>query len=482
MCYAVPNVPLRTPNSRPARHILGRDAPARMNDPAGSSDPRAVSAPPKAPLLERISWALYDFANTIFSMNIVTLYFAVWIVTERGSSNTALSIAISLSSVVVLLAAPWVGAVSDASGRRKPWVVGFTLVCVAATAALAGVATAPLPSRLSCAVLLAVFAIANTAYQLALPPYNAMLPELVPPSDRGRLSGIGTAAGYVGSFAGVLLVAPFVTGGLGLAPGGRQASFLPTAALFLLFSLPLFLFCRDHFPRRAAEKKPIRIAGLARELVASFREAGRFPGLRRFVVASYFYQDGLGTAISFMALYAVTVLGLPTGGEIRLFVTLTIPAIVGAYLAGVACDRLGPRRTLRIVLTGWIAGLAVIAGAPGLTGFWIGGFVVGLCFGGIWSAERPLLLTLVPRPEAGRFFGLLSLSARAAAIVGPLVWAAIVDGLSRPLGTRTAYRLAVASLAAFMGVALWLLRRVPDRAVTPEGDFNRMRPADDSES
>jgi UMF1 family MFS transporter len=430
-----------------------------LPDSADASPTRVLSA---APLSERVSWALYDFANTIFSMNIATLYFAVWIVTDRGASNTSYSIAISLSSLAVLVGAPWIGAASDASGRRKPWVVGFTLVCVAATASLAWLARAAMAPGASLALLLAVFALANTAYQLALPPYNAMMSELVPARDHGRLSGLGTAVGYVGSIAGVLMVAPFVTGARGFAPGGRAASFLPTAALFLLFSLPLFLFCRDHFPRTAAQRRPVRLARLASELAASFREAGRYPGLRRFVVASYFYQDGLGTAISFMALYAVTVLGLPVGGEVRLFVTLTIPAIVGAYLAGVACDRFGPRRTLVIVLMGWIAGLAIIAAAPALSGFWAGGFVIGLCFGGIWSAERPLLLALVPSGEAGRFFGLLSLSARAAAIVGPLVWAAIVDGLSRPLGNRAAYRIAVASLALFMLIALGLLRGVPE--------------------
>src|ERR1700687_2011456 len=89
-----------------------------------------------APRAEIASWVLYDFANTIFSMNIVTLYFAVWIVTERGASNTAYSVATSLSSLLVLLAAPAVGALSDASRRRKPWVVGLTLVSVAATVGL----------------------------------------------------------------------------------------------------------------------------------------------------------------------------------------------------------------------------------------------------------------------------------------------------------------------------------------------------------
>jgi MFS transporter, UMF1 family len=414
---------------------------------------------------ERWSWALYDFANTIFSMNIVTLYFSVWIVAERGASNTAYSVATSLSSAAVLFAAPWIGAVSDASGRRKPWVVGLTLVCVAATLLLAPLGRMLLPQAVSLGILLAAFALANTAYQLALPPYNAMLSDLAPPAERGRLSGLGTAVGYAGSIAGVLLVAPFVTGAGGLVPaGGRQAAFAPTAVLFLLFSLPLFFFCRDHRPRPRAGRPSVRLSDLAVELVRAFRSARRHRGLVRFVVASYFYQDALGTAIAFMALYAVSVLGLPPGGEVRLFVTLTIPAIVGAELAGRASDRFGPRRTLLAVLGGWIVGLAVIALSTSLKGFWAGGGLVGLCFGGIWSAERPLLLRLVPEGEGGRFFGLLALSARAAAIVGPLVWAAIVDGLSGPLGSASAYRLAVASLAAMMLVALLLLRGVPDRA------------------
>jgi UMF1 family MFS transporter len=414
-----------------------------------------------APARERWSWALYDFANTIFSMNIVTLYFAVWIVTERGASATAYSLATSLSSAVVLVLAPWIGAVSDASRRRKPWVVALTLVCVAATLALTPLSSAVLPPATGILALLAAFAVANIAYQLALPPYNAMLAELVPAADHGRMSGFGTALGYVGSITGVLLVAPFVAGGLGIPAGGRQAAFVPTAALFLLFALPLFFFCHDRLalPRNARPRVPWR--AIAGELVAAFREARRRPGLLRFVVASYFYQDALGTAIAFMALYAVTVLGLPAGGEIRLFVTLTIPAIVGAWLAGRACDRWGPRRALQGVLVLWIAGLAAVALAPTLSSFWVGGFLVGFAFGGIWAAERPLLLTLVPASEAGRFFGLMALSARAAAIAGPLLWAAIVAGLSAPLGTHAAYRIAVASLAVMMAVALFLLRGVP---------------------
>jgi UMF1 family MFS transporter len=417
-----------------------------------------VAAP--APAREIWSWALYDFANTIFSMNIVTLYFAVWIVTERGASNTAYSIATSLSSVLVLVGAPAIGVSSDASRRRKPWVVGLTLVSVAATAALLPLSGLTLSPAAGIGVLLLAFVLANTAYQLAIPPYNAMLPELAPAASLGRLSGFGTALGYAGSIAGVLSVAPFVAGGLGIPAGGRQAAFLPTAVLFLLWSLPLFVFCKDHLARRG-ERPPTRFGAAFRELSRALADTKHHPGLLRFVVASWFYQDALGTAVSFMALYAVSVLGLPPGGETRLFVILTVPAMLGAYVFGVAADRFGPKRALVFVLWGWLAGLVAVASAPTLTAFWAAGGLVGFVFGGIWATERPLLLKLVPDAEAGRYFGLLSLSARAAAIVGPLVWAFVVDYAFRPFGPHVAYRAAVASLALFMAAALRLLRGVP---------------------
>ncbi|HEV8230742.1 MAG TPA: MFS transporter, partial [Thermoanaerobaculia bacterium] len=279
----------------------------------------------RASLLERISWALYDFSNTIFSMNIATLYFPIWIVTERGGSATTWSLATSASSAVVLFAAPYFGARSDVSRRRKPWVVTLTLVCVVATALLAAIASAPLAPETAILLLLATFVAADVAYQLALPFYNAMMPELVPEAEHGRLSGLGTALGYVGSIAGVLLVAPFVSGRWRIGgPAGRPAAFLPTAALFLFFSLPLFLFCHDHVPRTRSERPRVRFREIAAKIAEAFRETRKYPGLRRFLFASYLYQDALGTAIAFMAIYAVKVLGLARGEEIRLFVTLTV--------------------------------------------------------------------------------------------------------------------------------------------------------------
>jgi UMF1 family MFS transporter len=226
--------------------------------------------------------------------------------------------------------------------------------------------------------------------------------------------------------------------------------------------VPLFFLCHDHVPRPRAERPRVRFREIAGKIAEAFRETRKYPGLRRFLFASYLSQDALGTAIAFMAIYAVKVLGLAKGEETRLFVALTVPAVIGSFLAGLASDRMGPRRTLLVVLWGWVAGLAAIALAPNLPAFWVGGALLGFVFGGIWSVERPLLLTLVPDAEAGRFFGVLVLSARAAAIAGPLVWAFVADHLFARFGEGVGYRAAVASLVFFMLGAILLLRGVPD--------------------
>ncbi|MFL5583233.1 MAG: hypothetical protein ACJ78K_00075, partial [Gemmatimonadaceae bacterium] len=93
--------------------------------------------PPIAPLRERLSWALYDFANTVFSMNIATLYFAAWLVADLGHSNTLYATVNGIASALVVLSIPVFGAISDATQRRKPWVVAFTLIACFSTVVMA---------------------------------------------------------------------------------------------------------------------------------------------------------------------------------------------------------------------------------------------------------------------------------------------------------------------------------------------------------
>src|SRR5207237_1263197 len=131
-----------SPQPRQSRTQMPRPMQERVRyDVAGEA-----SVPARAPARERWSWALYDFANTIFSMNVATLYFAVWLVCDLGTSNMAYGVANAIASTLVLLALPILGAISDARRRRKSWVVGFTVAsCVAcACIGIFGQTTLPL--------------------------------------------------------------------------------------------------------------------------------------------------------------------------------------------------------------------------------------------------------------------------------------------------------------------------------------------------
>ena len=457
--------------------------------------------PPLAPFRERLSWALYDFANTVFSMNIATLYFAAWLVADLGHSNTLYAVVNGIASALVVVSIPVFGAISDATQRRKPWVVGFTLIACLSTIAMAilGQTGLPLvgegvtatreshflvPPGIALFGVLAAFTIANYAYQGAQPFYNAMMPELVPVDHRGRLSGMGAALGYVGSITGVLLTFPFFTGQmpiLGTIPGrvidflrsaipftthgGRVSTFVPTAILFLLFSLPLFLFCRDHNVIHG--KRGVAFHQAFRDVRNTLDEARKYPGTLRFILTSFLYQDAMGTIIANMALYAIFAMGFVKGSEATLFVILTVPAVIGSYGIGRLVDHFGPKRTLSWVLAGWILLLISMIVVPSRTAFWIVGACIGLIYGGVATAERPLLLSLVPDVEAGRFFSLMVLSSRAAAVVGPFVWAFAVDGLTPSMGIGFAYRAGVMTVAIGMTLALWMLRGVPDNFTRP---------------
>jgi UMF1 family MFS transporter len=333
--------------------------------------------------------------------------------------------------------------------------------------------------------VLAAFVVANFAYQAAQPFYNAMLPELVPPDEQGRLSGFGTAVGYVGSIVGVALVVPFFNGTLPgghrlsdgtlsvlhtLMPftshGGRVSAFVPTGVLFLLFSLPLFIFCRDRNP--APKGTPVDWRRAFREVGHTIRDARRHPGALRFIIASFVYQDAIGTIVGFMTLYAVKAVGFDKGSEITLFLVLTIPSIFGSYIYGHLVDRFGAKRSLMTTIVLWIVLLAIMIAVPGKNAFWLVGLAIGLNFGGVPTAERPVLLSLVPDAEAGRYFSLMLLSSRAAAIAGPLIWGITVDSLESSLGTAIAYRAAVMTVALMFVIAALILRGVPSNVVVRE--------------
>src|SRR5207237_10499167 len=258
-------------------------------------------------------------------------------------------------------------------------------------------------------------------------------------------------------FGFLLSAVPFTT------HGGRVSTFVPTAFLFFLFSLPLFLFCRDHNALHG--KRRVEWRESYRNVRQTLDEAKKYPGTMRFILTSFLYQDAMGTIIANMALYAIFAMGFVKGSEATLFVILTVPAVIGAYGIGKLVDRFGPKRTLSWVLVSWIVLLFSMIVAPSRSALWIVGACIGLIYGGVSTAERPLLLSRVPDVEAGRFFSLMVLSSRPAAVVGPFVWALAVDGLPASMGTGFAYRAGGMTVSLGTAARRWVLVGVSAKLV-----------------
>jgi UMF1 family MFS transporter len=412
---------------------------------------RSGSAP------EALAWALYDFANTIFSFAIVSFAMGPWAVRFLGEGTGTLLFTVAASASVALnaLVSPVLGAQSDRTGGRKGYLLVFTVACVVPTALIGFV---------DIGLGLLLFAIANFSFQAALIYYDALLPDVARPDMRGRLSGIGVGLGYLGTIVSGLLL------GLTVDADGRitPISFVLVASLFAIFAIPIFLLVTE----RKRTGVPFTIADSLRswsQLRDSIRHAREVPGLLRFVVARLFYTDPINTVIAVMSLFTINAIGFTEGEARFVLIGLTVVAVIASFGWGWLADRWGPRRTLVLVLVSWAAGLLLVAVTLSELPFLVAGAILGSGLGGVAVTDRLLLIRMAPSDRVGEMFGLFGLVGKVSAVVGPLVYGGIVFLLLEPLG-QGAYRVAILSLLALMLIGLWLLRDVPEPPLRFPGD------------
>jgi len=239
---------------------------------------------------------------------------------------------------------------------------------------------------------------------------------------------------------------------------GRSAAFLPTAVLFFLFSLPIFYRIKENKLSDGSGDLRIKISLAFRKIREALVDTGKYPGVRRFLVAKYLYEDAIATVIVFMGIYSVKVMGMENRDLITFFIISTTSAMAGGFLTGTILDRFGAGKILHLTLLLWTASLVTIALMSSVVLFWVMGSVIGVCLGATWTSARPFFVELVPGEMLGKFFGLYALSGKLAAIFGPLLWGALVYFLS-PFGV-VAYRVAILSLALLAFSGFLVLRGV----------------------
>jgi UMF1 family MFS transporter len=382
------------------------------------------------------SWAFYDFANTIFSMNVISLYFALWVTVDHGGQDILYSGALSISMIAVAVSAPIFGVTSDQTGRRRFPLAFLTILSVFATIFIGQT------NQLWVGLLL--FVIANYCYQSALIFYNGMLPIVARRSSVGIVSGYGVSLGYLGSIVGLLIVEPFVTN------GGRSAAFLPTGILFLIFAIPCFIFVKDSNQNIF----PVNIGQAFITLKKTIANASDNQILLNFFVVHFLVLDVVNTIIAFMSVYANKVIGLNDKQITSFLIFSTVFAMMGSLLVGWLVKHKGTIFSYWTVLFLWLASLFLIIVSSEETLFWIAGSLAGLGIGGVWVVSRTIVIELSPPEKIGEFFGLYSLTGKVASIIGPLLWGGIVWVLQ---DTQTLkYRAAVGILFLITVIAVFL--------------------------
>ncbi len=401
-------------------------------------------------------WWFFDWASQPYNTLLITFIFAPYMKDLLGSGSAAQTVwgyGVGLAGLVIALASPFLGAIADRSGRRMPFIWLFSAMYVAGAGALWAAA----PGDFSLLFVMTAFAIGMIGMEFATTFTNAMLPDLAPRAEIGKVSGSGWAFGYVGGLLSLILMLALLqvnpaTGktliGLppmfGLDPASREDTRIVgplTAVWYALFMVPFFLWVRE--PRHPGAVPVARAAREAwPELRATLRALPQNRSLLAFLIASMFYRDALNGIYTFGGLYAKGVLDWSLT-QIGIFGILgTITGALFAWLGGKADDRFGPMAVIAaclglliVVVIGvvfidrsTVFGLAVgpESRLPDNAFYLLGG-LIGAGGGALQSASRTMMVRQAEPEKITESFGLYALTGKATAFLAPLSIAAVTQ-------------------------------------------------------
>ncbi len=409
------------------------------------------------------SWAMFDFANTIYSFIVVTMYLPPLLEKLTGS-NFLMSFSNVCSMVVAGFTAPVLGALTDRSKCAKKWLIIVTVICCM-FCSLIGVfiSLTDSPGLGLCIVIGFSFVISNFTYQLGLMFYNSFLPTIVPSNMQGKVSGLGVALGYVGVLAVIFpaaavsdispwLVFPF--GGL----------------MFFLFALPMFI--------TVPEREPVVEEKITRQVIK--REISNFihllkklkhnKNLLNCLLANFLAVDAVNTAILFFTTFLINAVfhelpvepeNLQGSATKYQMLALTVSSILMSFLFGWLADKAGSKKAF--LLAALSMGAAAICGCLLPMGWPF--YITVTAFGGaglagVWTSGRKLLADITPPGKEGEYFGLYGLTNKSSAL-GTIIFAIITFslpkmGFSEPTAYRAAFLFPIVTLA----LSLWFLKHV----------------------
>ena len=389
-------------------------------------------------------WALYDVGNSAFILlvtTIVPIYFNA--LAKAGGLDSVQYLAYwgyaaSIATLLVALTGPVLGAVSDWKGRKKP---------IFLTAALMGIAGCVLLGFMGGWLsFLCMFVLAKMGYSLSLIFYDSMLSDVTEPERMDNVSSQGYAWGYIGSCVPFLLCLGLVLGadalGISMATG-MMLAFQVTALWWLLCTLPVLRSYRQtHYV--TGHVHPFS------QLWATLKEIARDRKIFLFILAFFFYIDGVYTIIDMATAYG-TALGFDTTGLLLALLLTQIVAFPSSLLIGRLSRAVDTGRLISICVLAY-CGIAIFAMLMSTQAhFWILAVVVGMFQGGIQALSRSHFAKIIPAEKSGEYFGLLDICGKGASMLGTFA----VSLISQLSGSAS---LGVGAIAIFFLVGLFLFR------------------------
>ena len=377
-------------------------------------------------LVSLISWALYDWASGPFFAIIQTFVFATYFMQQVAVNDTIGSAqwgnTIGAAGLLIAICAPFMGAAADQMGRRKPWIGCFTILAITATMGLWFVE--PSQQWVFWALLMVFLGTVGSEFSLIF--YNAMLPDIASEERMGRWSGWGWGLGYVGGLL-CLVIALLVFVDASNPPFGLdkanaehiRATFWLVAGWYALFAIPMFLFTSDRSATGVKLGEAVQLGW--QQLKTSVHNVRRYKYILQFLIARMIFIDALATVFAFGGIYAAGTFSFSTREILMFGIGLNLTAGIGAVSFAWMDDKLGSRTTMLVSLAGLIVCTTSVLLVQQVILFWIFGLMLGIFVGPVQAASRTYLARVAPKELQNQMFGLMALSGKVTAFVGPFL-------------------------------------------------------------
>lgn len=363
-------------------------------------------------------WILYDVGNSAFVLlvaTIIPIYFN-YLAGKAGLSDVDYlaywGYAASICTVIVAILGPILGTIADTKGYKKPIFMISILIGTIACSLLGLMA--------QWMAFLIVFLIAKVGFSASLIFYDSMLSDITDEERMDYVSSQGYAWGYIGSCVPFVLCLVIVLGSdpLGIRMETAMGiAFVLVAVWWLLMSLPLL---KNYEQKYYVEKKPHAIAQSFKRLGETFKNMKEEKQVFMFLLAFFFYIDGVYTIIDMATAYG-SALGLDSTGLLLALLVTQIVAFPCAIIFGNLSYRIRTEKLIIVCIFAYL-GIAIFAVfLKTQLQFWILAILVGMFQGGIQALSRSYFTKIIPEEHSGEYFGLMDICGKGASFVGTTI-------------------------------------------------------------